>query len=120
MNSRGLLLSALAILAGSTAALAGPCTAAIERTQAEVDAMLTARAAAGPTARESTGAMLSHQPTPGSIAAAESKLGDISPQVVEAIETNMAQARRANDTGDAAACEQALADVRRAIAPRAN
>jgi hypothetical protein len=120
MKGRRLLLSAVSVLAGTTAALAGPCTAAIERTQAEVDAMLAARAAAGPTARESTGAMLRHQPTPGSIAAAESKLGDISPQVVEAIEINMAQARRANDTGDAAACERALSEVRRAISPRAD
>jgi hypothetical protein len=116
MKVRKFLFGAVAILSYSTAAFAGPCTAAIDRTRAQVDAMLAARAAAGPTAAESQGAMLRHQPTPGSIAAAESKLGDISLQMVETIETNMMRAREADRAGDATACEQALAEVQHALA----
>ena len=66
---------------------------------------------------ESTAATMHRQPTPGSIAAAESKLGDVSSQKVEAVEAAMARAREADHAGDQSGCEQALVDVQRALGP---
>jgi hypothetical protein len=71
----------------------------------------------GPTARESVAATDHRQPTPDSIAAAEAKLGDLSPRTVEAIESGMTRARKADAEGNKTACEAALAEVQRAIAP---
>jgi hypothetical protein len=42
-------------------------------------------------------------------------MGEISPQTVNAIRQAMARARAADDAGDKAACEQALAGVRRTL-----
>jgi hypothetical protein len=55
------------------------------------------------------------QPTPNSIAAAEVKLGETSPEVLNAVETAMARALEADDVGDQNACEQALADVKQIL-----
>lgn len=118
-NARWLIAGAF-VVCGSLPSLAGPCATAIDAMQAQVDAALEARAAAGPTARESEGALMHRQPTPGSIAAAEARLGDISPQAMEAIAASMARARRADAAGDAKACERALAEVKAAITPRGN
>jgi hypothetical protein len=112
------LLALAAILAASIgAADAGPCAAQIDQMQARFDAKLAAAARSGPTARESVAATDHRQPTPDSIAAAEAKLGDISPRTVEEIESGMARARRADAEGNRAACESALAEVQRAIGP---
>jgi hypothetical protein len=59
--------------------LAGPCTQDIERLQAQVDARIDAVAGAGPAGPESNAARLHREPTPGSIAAAEQRLGEGSP-----------------------------------------
>jgi hypothetical protein len=101
----------------ATTAYAGPCSLDIERMQARIDAKMGQRAAAGPAARESTAATTHRQPTPGSIAAAEEKLGEVSAQTAEAIARDMARARAADSAGDNSACERALADVQRAIGP---
>jgi hypothetical protein len=81
--------------------------------QAKFDAILEAQAGAGPSARESAAATMHRQPTPDSIAAAESKLGDVSPEKVQAVEALLTRAREADRVGDQSACEQALAEVRR-------
>ncbi|NJL50456.1 MAG: hypothetical protein HC909_01805 [Blastochloris sp.] len=120
MKVRKLFFGAVAILCSSTAAFAGPCTAAIDRTQAEVDVLLAARAASGPTATESARATMHRQPNPDSIAAAEAKLGDLSPETRDAIAVGLARAREADKVGNARACEEALDVVRHAIAPRAD
>jgi len=112
-----LALSAAALAASISASYAGPCSHDIDLMQARVDARLQAVAAAGPAARESTAATTHRQPTPESIAAAESRLGDISPSTIEAIRAAMARARDADGAGDKAACVQALSDVERAIGP---
>jgi hypothetical protein len=112
-----MILDAAALAASMSVSYAGPCSSEIDRVQARIDARLEARAAGGPQARESTSAMMHHQPTPGSIAAAEEGLGDLSPEKTEAAEQAMARARAADGAGDASACEQALADVQRAIGP---
>jgi hypothetical protein len=114
---RSLVLSAAAFLTSMTSVYAGPCAQEIDRLQARVDAKLEAAAHVGPSAPESSGALLHRQPTPGSIATAESRLGEMSSATRAAITAGMARAREADRAGDASACEQALADVRRAIGP---
>jgi hypothetical protein len=110
-------LSAAALIASTITGYAGACSHDIDRMQARVDAKLEALAAAGPMARESTGALMHRQPTPGSIAAAENRLGEISSETVEAVIAAMARAREADRAGNQAACEQALSDLQRTIGP---
>ena len=112
---RLLVPSVAALALSTTASAAGPCTQQIAQVQAQIDAKLAANAATGPAAPESAGALLNRQPTPGSIAAAESKLGELSQEMMAAIGTGMARAREADLAGDQSACEEALAAVRRAI-----
>ena len=81
--------------------------------QAKFDTILEAQAGAGPSARESAAGTMHRQPTPGSIAAAESKLGDVSPEKVQAVEALLTRAREADRVGDQSACEQVLAEVQR-------
>jgi hypothetical protein len=69
------MLSAGAVAASTIASEAGPCSAEIYSMEARVDATLKAKAADGPTLQESREALFHRQPTPGSIAAAESRLG---------------------------------------------
>jgi hypothetical protein len=112
-----LALSAAAFAISTIAGYAGVCSHEIDLVQARIDAKLEAKAAAGPSARESTAATMHRQPTPGSIAAAEAKLGDVSPENVAAVGAAMARAREADRAGDSSACEQALADAQRALGP---
>src|SRR5215471_1927162 len=67
--------SAGVVAASTICRPAGPCSAEIYSMEARVDARLQAKAADGPTLPESGEALLHRQPTPGSIAAAESRLG---------------------------------------------
>jgi hypothetical protein len=85
--------------------------------QAPFDAKLEAKASARPTAKQGAAAGMGVQPTPRSIATAEEKIGDISPQRVEAVGQDMARARAADAAGDKSGCEQALADAQRALGP---
>jgi hypothetical protein len=117
MGSFRLLALAAMIAASAGTAHAGPCSAQIDLMQARFDAKLGAAARGGPTARETVAATDHRQPTPDSIAAAEAKLGDLSASTVEAIESGMARARKADAEGNKAACEEALAAVSRAIGP---
>jgi hypothetical protein len=78
---------------------------------------LQAKAAAGPTAKEGVAAGMGVQPTPASIAAAEEKLGEISPKKLKAIKRGMARARVADKVGDLRACRKALAAVQRVLGP---
>ena len=107
--------SAAATLVPILPSHAGPCTTEIDRMQIEVDARIEAIAAAGQAAGESTAATLHHQPTPGSIAAAEEQAGD-TPKMEEAVAA-LEKAREADGANDKSACDRALADVRRAIGP---
>jgi hypothetical protein len=83
--------------------------------QGKIDAALETKAADGPPAIAEAMAGTSPQPTPRSLEAVEERMGEISPQTVNAIRQAMARARAADDAGDQAACEQALADVRRTL-----
>jgi hypothetical protein len=117
ITPRVLVFSALAFAVSAWAAHAGPCSSQIDVMQARVDAKLEAKAAAGPTAKEGVSATMNMQPTPASIAAAEEKLGDISPKKVQAIKRGMARARVADKVGDLRACRKALAAVQRVLGP---
>jgi hypothetical protein len=114
---RLLIFGAIAFAASISASYAGPCSDEISNMMARIDAKLEAKAAAGPTARQGVGAGMSVQPTPRSIAAAEEKLGEVSPQTVDAVRQAMSRARAADSAGDKNACEQALADAQRAMGP---
>lgn len=103
-----------AILVACTAgAQAGACRPDIQKTQAQVDAFIDQIAGSGPTAPESVDATLSHQPTPASIAAAETQLGEGGS--IDAALTALDKARRADAKGRTDLCQQALAHVRAAI-----
>ncbi|MET0742603.1 MAG: hypothetical protein ABWY78_04455 [Microvirga sp.] len=109
------ILSAAALALSCASTLAGPCTADIDRAQAQVDARIAAKAQAGPMAAESPGALLHRQPTPGSIATAEQRLGEgARPEEALAM---LARARDADNANDAPACARALADVTRILNP---
>lgn len=83
--------------------------------QAKVDAAIEARAHAGPMGPQSQAADLRRQPTPGSIAAAEARLGE-GDQMEKAVAA-LARARTADAAGDKSGCEQALAEAARALSP---
>jgi hypothetical protein len=113
---RILMTCATTIATSSTGGQAGPCYDEIYRMEAHLESLLQEKAAAGPTAPESTEALRHHQPTRESIAAALSRLGVASPEAVDAVRRAMARARDADRAGDLDACERALADVQSAIA----
>jgi len=98
---------------------AGPCAQDVDRAWMAVDANIRARIAAGRSAPQGTIALLLHQPTPSSIAAAEEALSERwSP--IEAAVTALARAREADLAGDRNTCEQALLQTQRTIEPAAS
>jgi hypothetical protein len=101
-----------------SASYAGPCSGDIDKMQSRIDFALEGKAAGGPAAKEGAFAGMSKQPTPGSMAAAEEKLGELSPQTVDAVRRAMAKARAADSAGDSSACTSALAEVQRAMSPK--
>ena len=112
---RVMVLGTVMTAALISVAHAGPCSDEIAQMQARIDAGLNASATVGRSAPESTEARTHRQPTPGSVAAAEEKAGDISAKRVEAVTQAMARARAADSAGDKNACERALADAQRAM-----
>ena len=113
---RSLLWAAVSLLASTMLAHAGPCSDEIAQVQQSIDSTLEQIAATGRTARQGTG--LTHvQPTPRSIATAEAQLGELPPEKIDAARQAMVHARAADATGDKAACEEALADAKRALGP---
>lgn len=97
------------------AAVAGPCAADLYKADQEIGKRLDAIAAEGKAGAESTFATTHHQPTPSSIASAEEKVGDISEDNVKAVRAFMVEAHKADDAGDKAACENALAQARKIL-----
>jgi len=92
------------------AAYAGPCTAEIDRFQARLDTVIDTLAGRVKTGRESVDALLHHEPTPASIAAAEAQLGG-GKDTVQAV-LAVRRARAADAANDGVACQQALAQAR--------
>src|SRR5258707_11473325 len=78
MKSRKqLILSAVVVTFSTQPSLASSCWQHIDRAWVQVNAKIQARVAAGRSAPQGTIALLHHQPTPSSIAAAEETLVDI-------------------------------------------
>jgi hypothetical protein len=96
-------------------AYAGPCTDRIYAADLAVGKLLDAVAAQGTPAPESSFATMHRQPTPGTVASAEEKAGNLSSAQVEAITRTLDAARDADDKGDRAACEKALNEVDRML-----
>jgi hypothetical protein len=115
MRMRLIVAYAASLAASISASYAGPCWDDISAVQSKIDAMLEAKAAAGPPATAEAMAGTSPQPTPRSLETVEERMGEISPERVNAIRQAMARARAADDAGDKAACERALADVQRTL-----
>ena len=94
-----------ALSLGIASAHAGPCTSAIAQFE-QVLRQSRSEPDAGPTARQSVGAQLGHQPTPSSVKRAE-----------ERAQTNFAgawaRAKRLDARGDRSGCKRALAEARR-------
>lgn len=115
MKSRKQLVLSAAIVALSTQpSLASFCSQDIDRAWAQVNAKIQARVAAGRSAPQGTIALLHHQPTPSSVAAAEESLVDIWRPIETAVAA-LARAREADGINDRIGCEGALADVQRVI-----
>ena len=115
MKSRKqLILSAVVVTFSTHPTLASSCSQGIDRAWVQVNAKIQARVAAGRSAPQGTIALLHHQPTPSSIAAAEETLVDIWLPIETAVAA-LARAREADGINDRIACERALADVQRVI-----
>ena len=112
---RSLIAFAAVFAASTSAGYAGPCSQDIARLQAAMDAKLRPVTAAGPPAPESTAATMHRQPTPRSIATAESEVGGFSLEQAKAFAAAMARAREADSASDESACKQAVADVERVL-----
>jgi hypothetical protein len=114
MRRHDSILTGAITLAISTApALAGPCSHAIVRAQVQVDAKIAASGNAGRSAPESSAALLHHQPTVASVAAAEGQLNHNSGGGIAL--SALAVAREADHEGNSVACGQALAAARQAM-----
>jgi hypothetical protein len=111
--SLGLGLIALAL--ASASAYGGPCENEIYDADIALNKRLDSAAQQGQSTSQSVGAQLHRQPTPGSIAAAEGKAGDLSEADVRTVTEDMEAARKADSAEDLAGCEKALADVRRIL-----
>ena len=83
--------------------------------QAKIDARLNALAAAGPSTGQSVGAQMHRQPTPGSIANVERKLGELSVDTIKKVNDAMLRAHNADIAGDKSGCGSALVEVEREI-----
>jgi hypothetical protein len=111
---RSTLVCATALAASMSAAYAGPCSPEITRVRQVIAARIHAKAGAAH-ASESTAAKMHRQPTPRSIGAAEVAGGQTSPEEYNALNAAMARAVEADSAGNQSACEQALADAKRAM-----
>jgi hypothetical protein len=107
--------AATALVLFAAPAHAGPCTDRIYQADLEVERLLDAAAANGKPAAESSFATLHRQPTPGTVASAEEKAGDLSSAQVEAITEDLDAARDADDHSDRGACEKALNEAERML-----
>ncbi len=105
----------LALASLAAPASAGPCTDRIYQADLKVEKLIDAAPANGKPAAQSTFATLHGQPTPGTVASAEEKAGDLSSAQVEAITRKLDDARDADEKGDRAACETALDDAERTL-----
>jgi hypothetical protein len=107
-RSRLLVLITLGVIGGGVAAQAGPCANQISQVE---QAIRIAQAKSGgvgagePSAAQSVGAQLHHQPTPNSVQSAERTATADGDAALE-------RARKADAEGDVSACTRALAEAK--------
>jgi hypothetical protein len=100
-----MIAASVALIAGGGAAYGGPCTAQIAQLKRQI-ASTVPGPESGPTAPQSVGAQLHHQPTPGTVQHAE--------HVANAdADAAVAQAQVADANGNAAACKKSLDEAKR-------
>jgi len=115
MRYRELLVLGAAVVAlSSQPGRANSCSRDIDRAWTRVDAKIQARSAAGRSVPQSATALLHHQPTQNSVAAAEKTLVDVWLPIETAVAA-LSRAREADRANDSIACEQALEEVQRVI-----
>jgi hypothetical protein len=106
---RILALAAVALVSGAATSQAGPCTnqiADVDQQIRQLRATVPPGGAGEPSAPQTLGAQLHHQPTPGSVENAEHAAnadGDAALQ----------RARKADADGNAEGCEEALREAKR-------
>jgi hypothetical protein len=111
-----LIVITTAIVLSPLPSAATPCTPRIDRGWTQVYLKIQARIGAGRSAPQGSMALLHHQPTPSSVAAAR----DVSNDAwlpIEAAVSGSSRARQADKDNDEDACDQALIEVQRAIQP---
>jgi hypothetical protein len=105
-----LIASAAGFLLGSNGvAVSGPCTAQIGQTEDQIagaNAGTDVGPAATPTASQSVGAQLHHQPTPNTVGQAAHAANQDGDAAIE-------RAKKADAAGDAAGCNAAVIEARR-------
>ncbi len=100
----------------TASAHAASCAVQIDQVQAQLDKALAHHAKTAPYAVESKAAKLDHQPTPGTIARSEDKIGAWSGG--EKAVAALGRAREAQAAGHTSACFVALREARHAIASK--
>jgi hypothetical protein len=109
-----LVLSAVAVALSTQPGHANSCSQDIDRAWAEVNTKIQARSGAGRSAPQGAIAFLHRQPTPSSVATAQERLVDVWRPIETAVAA-LSRAREADRANDRAACDEALAEVRRRI-----
>jgi len=105
---RIVVLTAVALIGGAATSQAGPCTTQISQAEQQIRKAQAASPPGGagePTAPQSIGAQLHHQPTPQAVESAESKARADA-------EAALDRARKADAEGNASACAKALKEAR--------
>jgi hypothetical protein len=93
-----------ALISGIAPAQAGPCSSEIAKFEQAIRATRS-NPDAGPFAKQSIGAQLDRQPTPGSIKRAEQ-------HAQTSFDATLARARRLDARNDRAGCTKALSDAK--------
>jgi hypothetical protein len=102
-RSRIFVMAATTLICAGNLANAGPCTSGIKQVEAQIRQPGNVEIA--PSAPQSVGAQLHHQPTPGSVQSAEKHANTAAVSALD-------RAKKADADGDAAACQKALEEAR--------
>jgi hypothetical protein len=108
-RSSVMALAGAALLASAVGAEAGPCTKQIAEVEQQIQQLRATPSSSGagqPSAQQTVGAQLHHQPTPGSVENAQSKASTDASAA-------LGRARKADAAGDAAACAAAIDEAKR-------
>jgi hypothetical protein len=107
-QSRVFMLAIVVLVGGAVSSQAGPCTAQIAAVEQQIDVSAVAPPPSGagePSAAQTVGAQLHHQPTPGTVQNAEHKANADGDAALE-------RARKADAAGNAEDCIEALREAR--------